>query len=91
MSIPNRTLAVAGSFARDWIPVTPSDVTDNMKGATSDIVLGFYVTVGGAVSFITEGGTRTITYPTGAVVYCTSCTRIKSTGTTATGLFSLVI
>ena len=91
MPIPNRTLAVAGGFVRDWIPVTPSDSTDNMKGATSDIVLGFYVTVGGAVAFITEGGTRTVTYPTGATVYCTSVTRIKSTGTTATGLFSLVI
>ena len=87
----NKTLDLSRGLARDWVPVTPNDGTDNMTSGSGDIVVGFYVTVGGAVAFITEGGTRTVTYLSGTIVPCSGVTRIKSTGTTATGIHALVV
>jgi len=87
----NRMATFADGVIRDWIPVTPNDGTDNVKGTASDIVVGFYVTVGGAVAFTTDGGTRTVTFPDNCIVYCSTVSRILSTGTTATGIHSLVL
>lgn len=86
-----KTVNPSVGIARDYIPVTPNDSTDNMTSSANDIVIGFFVGTGGAVVFNTDGGTRTITFPSGCFVPCTSVTRIKSTGTTATSLFSVVI
>lgn len=73
----------------DYVPVTPSDSTDNVGDG---VVLGFYIETGGAVVFTTNSGNdRTVTFADGAFVPCAGITRIKSTGTTATGIFVVSI
>lgn len=76
---------------RDWIPVTPNDSTNNMGASAVNTVIGFYVTVGGAVVFTVDGVDRTVTFPSNFYVTCVGVSRIKATGTTATGIHSLVI
>jgi hypothetical protein len=82
---------LSSGLARDWIPVTPNNSTDNMGISAQNQVIGFYVTVGGAVVFTVDGTDRTVTFPSNFYVTCSNVTRIKSTGTTATGIHSLVI
>lgn len=76
---------------RDWIPVTPNNSADNMGQSAFNTVIGFYVTVGGAVVFTVDGVDRTVTFPSNFYVTCAGVSRIKATGTTATGIHSLVI
>lgn len=76
---------------RDWIPVTPNDSTNNMGASAVNTVIGFYVTVGGAVVFTVDGVDRTVTFPSNFYVTCAGVSQIKATGTTATGIHSLVI
>lgn len=79
-------------IARDYIPVTPNNSADNMGASAVNTVLGFYVTVGGAVVFTNSDGTdRTVTFGDNTFVPCAGCKRIKATGTTATGIHSAVI
>lgn len=82
---------LSGGLVRDWIPVTPNNSTDNMGKDANNQVVGFYVTVGGAVVFTVDGVDRTVTFPSNYFVPCSNVTRVKSTGTTATGIHSLVI
>lgn len=82
---------LTSGMVRDWIPVTPNNSTDNMGASAQNTVIGFYVTVGGAVVFTVDGNDRTVTFPNNFYVTCAGVTRIKSTGTTATGIHSLVI
>lgn len=84
-------LDLSSGLVRDWIPVTPNDSTDNMGISTHNQVVGFYVTSGGTVVFTVDETDRTVTFPANYMVPCSNVTRIKSTGTTATGIFSLVI
>ena len=88
--MPNYVDLTSG-MVRDWIPVTPSDSTNNMGATANNQVIGFYVTVGGAVVFTVESVDRTVTFPANFYVTCAGVTRIKATGTTATGIHSLVI
>lgn len=76
---------------RDWIPVTPNDSTNNMGASATNTVIGFYITGGGAVVFTVDGVDRTVTFPSNFYVTCAGVSRIKATGTTATGIHSLVI
>ena len=82
---------LSAGLVRDWIPVTPSDSTDNLGLSSENQLVGFYITVGGAVVFTVDGTDRTVTFPSNFYMACTNATRIKSTGTTATGIHSLVI
>ena len=82
---------LSSGLVRDWIPVTTSDSTDNMGISAENQVVGFYVTSGGSVVFTVDGIDRTVSFPSNFYVPCSNVTRIKSTGTTATGIFSLVI
>lgn len=82
---------LTSGMVRDWIPVTTNDSTDNMGASANNTVIGFYVTVGGAVVFTVDGTDRTITFPSNFYVPCSNVTRIKATGTTATGIHSLVV
>ena len=82
---------LTSGMVRDWIPVTTNNDTNNMGATVNNQVIGFYVTVGGAVVFTVEGTDRTVTFPSNFYVTCAGVTRIKSTGTTATGIHSLVI
>ena len=75
-------------LVRSWLTVTPSDSTDNV--GTGNVAIGLYVTVAGNVSFIdADGNTTTVTVPANFILTC-SVARIKSTGTTATGIFALI-
>lgn len=73
---------------RNWVPVTTSDTVDNV--GTGNVAIGLYVTVGGAVSWIdVDGNTITATFP--AYSYLNgSVTRVKTSGTTASGIFALI-
>lgn len=81
----------ASGIARDWLPVTPSDTVDNMGISAFNQVVGFYVTVGGDIVFTVDGVDRTVAFPSNFYAPCTGVTRIKTTGTTASGIHSLVI
>ncbi len=82
---------LTSGMVRDWIPVTPDNATVNMSASTQNTVIGFYLTVGGSVVFTVDGVDRTVTFPSNFYVPCSNVTRIKATGTTATGIHSLVI
>lgn len=73
----------------DFYPVTPSDGTDNV--GDENIAIGLYIEAGGDVVFLTKDGTeRTVTVPDYFYLTC-SVSRVKSTGTSATGIFALVV
>lgn len=82
---------LSSGLVRDWVPVTTNDSADNMSISAENQVVGFYVTVAGVVVFTVDGVDRTVTFPANFMVPCSNVTRIKATGTTATGIFSLVI
>jgi len=82
---------LTSGMVRDWIPVTTNNSADNMGASSQNTVIGFYITVGGAVVFTVDGTDRTVTFPSNFYVPCSNVTRIKATGTTATGIHSLVI
>ena len=71
----------------DMLPITPHDT--NLF--SNDVVaIGLYITVGGAVAFTTANDQeRTVTVPDNFYLVC-SCKRVKSTGTSATGIHALV-
>ncbi len=81
----NRISSLSGP-ARDLLPVTPNDSVDLAK-----VAVGLYVQTGGAVSIVTvAGGTRTVTVPDFSVLPV-GVTRVRATGTTATGIHALVL
>lgn len=82
---------LSSGLVRDWVPVTTNDSADNMGISSLNQVVGFYITVGGAVVFTVDGTDRTVTFPANYMIPCSNVTRIKATGTTATGIFSLVV
>lgn len=84
-------LDLSSGLVRDWIPVTPNDGADNMGINSNNMVVGFYVTNGGTVVFTVDGTDRTVSFPANYAVVCTNVTRIKATGTSATGIHSLVV
>jgi hypothetical protein len=72
-----------GSFMED-IDVSVSDVN------TSGICIGFYVTVGGDVTFVSDGSTITLT--SGDLSYHPiRVTQFKNVGTDATGIKALYV
>jgi len=73
----------------DMVPVIPNDGTDNV--GTGNIAVGLYVTSAGDVSFDNKDGvTRTVTVPDNFYLVC-SVKRVKSTGTSASGIHALVV
>jgi len=73
----------------DLYPVSPNDSTDNV--GTGNVAIGLYVTNAGDVSFLNKDGeTRTISVPDNFYLVC-SVSRVRSTGTTATEIFALVV
>jgi hypothetical protein len=73
----------------DMVPVTPNDSTDNV--GSGNVAIGLYVTVSGNVTFLTKDGVeRTIAVPNNFYLVC-SVSRVKSTGTTATGIHAMVV
>ena len=73
----------------DMLSVTPNDSTDNV--GAGNVAIGLYVENGGTVVFLTkDGNERTVVVPDAFYLVC-SVTRVKSTGTTATGIHALVV
>ena len=89
MSNPFKALSTNPTgLVRNWVAVTPSDSTDNV--GTGNVAIGLYVTVAGNVSFIdADANTVTVTVPANFILTC-SVARVKSTSTTATGIFALI-
>jgi hypothetical protein len=76
-------------LVHDMVPITPSDSVDNL--GEGNIGVGLYIESGGAVSFLTkDDATRTVTVPDNFYLTC-SIKRVRSTGTTATGIYALVV
>lgn len=75
----------------DYYPVTPNDSTDNVKANSSDELIGFYIQGAGDIVVTTKSGDRTISVPDNYTLIVGNAARVKSTGTTATGIFSLIV
>lgn len=75
-------------LVRNWVAVTPNDSTDNV--GTGNVAIGLYVTVAGNVNWLdVDGNEVTATFP-GNSYLNGSVARVKSAGTTATGIFALI-
>lgn len=73
----------------DMVPVTPNDSTDNV--GAGNVALGLYIASGGTLVFLNkDGNERTVVVPDFHTLTC-SVKRVKSTGTTATGIHALVV
>lgn len=73
----------------DLYPVTPNDSTDNV--GTGNVAIGLYIETGGTVVFLNKDGTqRTVVVPD-SFYLISSVSRVKSSGTTATGIHALVV
>ena len=73
--------------ATDIEPITPNDSTDNVSANA----IGLYVTVAGNITMNTaKGDARVIAVASNSYHYI-SAKRIKSTGTTATGIHALLV
>jgi len=81
----NRAVPLSGP-ATDALPVTPNDDSD-----LPHFALGLYVETGGMISVITIAGqTRSIKLPDYAILPL-GIRRVRSTGTTATGIHAMVL
>lgn len=73
----------------DMVPVTPNDSTDNV--GAGNVAIGLYIQTGGDIVILNkDGNERTVTVPDYFYLTC-SVKRVKSTGTTATGIHALVV
>ena len=79
----------ATGLVYDLYPVTPNDSTDNV--GTGNVAIGLYIETGGTVVYLNKDGSeRTVVVPD-AFYLISSVSRVKSTGTTASGLHALVV
>lgn len=73
---------------RNWVAVTPNDSADNV--GTGNVAIGLYIEVAGDVTFTdVDGNDNTVAVPNNFYLNC-SVSRVKSTGTDATGIFALI-
>ena len=87
-----KQLDFTNGLVRDWVPVTPSDSTDNLKVAQDDRVVGFVATgAGNLVVTNFRGVDRTFPIQAGIPIPFVDASRVKSTGTTATGIYVALI
>lgn len=80
-----RTLDLSGP-ARDIQPVTPSDSTP-----LTDVAVALYVQTGGALAIDTVAGATRIVQVGDQSFLPVGVTRVRQTGTTASGIFALTI
>lgn len=72
--------------ATDILPVTPNDGVDLAR-----VALALYAEVAGTISFVTAAGqTRSVAVAANSILPV-GARRVRSTGTTATGIHALVI
>ena len=76
-------------FARDIVPVTPNDDADIIPGAAA---IGIIVKgdAGNVVVVTVEGNTRTVPMTAGETLPV-GITRVRSTSTTATGIWAFFV
>jgi hypothetical protein len=80
-----RAISTAGP-GRDYLPVTPSDVTD-----LPQVAISVYVETAGAVCFVSAAGnTRTVALPDHGWLLC-GVRRVLATGTTAAGIHAVAL
>ena len=73
---------------RNWVEVTPNDSADNV--GTGNVAIGLFIETGGDIVWTdVDGNDNTVTVPNNFYLNC-SVSRVKSTGTTATGIFALI-
>lgn len=83
--LSNRALPLSGP-ATDIAPVTPDDTND-----LPDLAMALYVETGGAISVITaRGQTRTVAVADYSILPV-AVRRVRAAGTTATGVYALVL
>lgn len=81
----NRASSLSGP-ATDIQPVTPNDATD-----LSDVAVALYIETGGTIVFdAVTGETRTVSVADFSIMPV-GVGRVRSTGTTATGIHALVL
>lgn len=73
----------------DMIPVVPNDDSDNV--GSGNIAIGLYIEGGGDVVFLNKDGNERTVNVVGSFYLVCSVRRVKSTGTTATGIHALVV
>lgn len=87
-----KQLDFTNGLVRDWVPVTPSDSTDNLKVAQDDRVVGFVATsAGNLVVTNFRGVDRNFPIQADVPIPFVDASRVKSTGTTATGIYVALI
>lgn len=75
-------------LVRNWVKVTPNDSSDNV--GTGNVAIGLYIETAGNVVFTDiDGNDNTVAVPSNFYLTC-SVKRVKSSGTSATGIFALV-
>ena len=80
------TTLLAGFKARDFVTVTPSDSVNFAEGLS----IGIYVGVSGDVSLVTKAGNSvTLKNVAAGIIHPIPCTRVNSTGTTATEILAV--
>lgn len=73
----------------DLYPVTPNDSANNV--GDGNVAIGLYVETAGNVVFVNKSGDeRTVAVPANFYLM-SSVARVKSTGTTATGIHAVVV
>lgn len=74
---------------RSWLSVTPNDSADNV--GTGNVAVGLYITGTGTVTWTDVDGivTGPVTVPDNFTLTA-SISRVRATGTTATGIWALV-
>lgn len=76
-------------LVKTWVTVTTSDSADNV--GTGNVAIGLYITVGGTITWIDVDGNTIgpVTVPANFYLN-SSVARVKTTGTSATGIFALI-
>ena len=89
MSNPYKALQTNPTgLIRNWVEVTPNDNQDNV--GEGNVAIGLYVSTSGNVTWVdVDGNENTASVPHN--FYLTgSVARVKSTNTTASGIFALI-
>ncbi|WP_170760844.1 spike base protein, RCAP_Rcc01079 family [Ruegeria lacuscaerulensis] len=81
----NRVSSLSGP-ARDILPVTPSDTTD-----LSQVAISLYVETGGTLVVTTVPGRKRFVEVDDFSILPVGATRVHASGTTATGIHSMVL
>ncbi|MFO1267137.1 MAG: hypothetical protein U1F67_10415 [Rubrivivax sp.] len=84
------TLGIQLAASYDGVPVTPADGTDLPAGPSGKPCIGIAVTGPGNVNVdLTSGGTAVLTGLSAGQIVDVAVKRVRSTSTTATGIFAL--